>query len=77
MLSSVGDRYSGVASGVNNAISRIAGLVATALLGALLIGASEGLTAGFALAAWAGAALAAASALSAWFLVEPERVQNE
>ncbi|MDW4499311.1 MFS transporter [Sulfitobacter sp. D35] len=74
VLASAGDRYSGVASGVNNAISRIAGLIATALLGVVLIGSADSLTAGFAAAAWAGAALSAASALSAWMLVDPETV---
>ncbi|WP_179378671.1 MFS transporter [Jannaschia marina] len=66
VLTAAGDARSGVASGVNNAISRIGGLVATALLGLVLGG---DLIAGLALAAWAGAALAALSAGLAWTTV--------
>jgi hypothetical protein len=44
VIGSVEDRYAGTASGINNAISRIAGLPAAALLGAFAVG-----TFGFAL----------------------------
>ena len=44
VIGSVEDRYAGTASGINNAISRIAGMLAVALLGAFAVG-----TFGFAL----------------------------
>ena len=44
VMGSVGDRHAGAASGINNAISRIAGMLAVALLGAFAVG-----TFGFAL----------------------------
>ncbi|UWQ17973.1 MFS transporter [Jannaschia sp. M317] len=63
VLGSAGERHAGVASGLNNAISRIGGLLATALLGLVLL--SNDLVTGFATAAWAGVALALISAVIA------------
>lgn len=76
VLNSAGATYTGVASGVNNAISRIAGLVATALLGPVLASGAHIVDA-FEVAAWVGAGLAAASAITALALIDPAEVDPE
>ena len=78
VVNSVGDELSGVASGVNNAIARAAGLIATALLGFVLVGeGGETRVEGFAAAALVGAALALASAAAILLLVREEVVAGE
>jgi predicted MFS family arabinose efflux permease len=69
VLSSVDAAHTGSASGFNSAVSRTGGLVATALLGAALGANGPVLVARFHVAAFAGAMLAVAASLSAFFLV--------
>jgi predicted MFS family arabinose efflux permease len=66
VLSSVDDHHVGTASGLNSAVSRAGGLIATALLGVVLSQRGEALIAGFHAAALVGAALALVSALTAF-----------
>ena len=82
VLASVDDRHSGTASGLNSAVARTGGLIATALLGAVLASQAEALIDSFHVALLAGAAVSAAAGLTAWMTVtekkkaardEPER----
>ena len=67
VLGSVEERHVGMASGFNSAIARTGGLVATALLGAVLSQEGEALFTGFHGAMVASALVAVAASLVAWF----------
>jgi MFS family permease len=72
VLSSVDGRHAGSASGFNSAAARTGGLIATALLGAVLSAQGPAVTGAFHAAALIGAAAALAAAASAFFLVRPD-----
>lgn len=69
VLGSVDKSHTGTASGLNSAVARTRGLIATALLGAVLSQQGAALIAGFHAAAMFGAAAALAGALSAFVLL--------
>jgi EmrB/QacA subfamily drug resistance transporter len=70
VLTSVDARHTGVASGLNSAVARSGGLVATALLGSVLAATSNQLLSAFHAAMIAGAAACAAASLSAFGLLD-------
>jgi len=75
-LAAVGAQRKGLASGLNNAVARLAGLLATASiplaagLGGLRDVRGEAFTRGYGRAMWISAALCAAGSLVAWLTVE-------
>jgi predicted MFS family arabinose efflux permease len=73
VLASVDARHTGVASGLNSAVARTGGLVATALVSAVLAAHGAPLIALFHRAAWTGAAVSAAAGLSAFVWVRQEK----
>jgi EmrB/QacA subfamily drug resistance transporter len=74
VMASVDADHVGLASGFNNAVARIAGLIATALLGFVFAGqeSAETFMVGFRAAALIGAASAALAGGFALFLIAPE-----
>jgi EmrB/QacA subfamily drug resistance transporter len=73
VLSSVDSKHTGSASGFNSAVSRAGGLIATALLGAVLAARGAQLAHDFRVAALIGAAAALAASASAFFLLRDEK----
>jgi EmrB/QacA subfamily drug resistance transporter len=73
VLTSVDRRHTGSASGFNSAAARIAGMVATALLGGVLAENGPSLIAGFRLTALVCAGACAAASACVFFLVRVQR----
>jgi EmrB/QacA subfamily drug resistance transporter len=69
VLSSVDARHTGAASGLNSALARIGGLIATALIGGVIAARGEALFAAFHIAVIVGAIAALAAGAAALFLV--------
>jgi EmrB/QacA subfamily drug resistance transporter len=72
VLASVDSRHTGTASGFNSAVARTGGMIATALLGAVLSQHGEALASAFRTSAVAAAGLSLAAALSAFTLLGTE-----
>ena len=66
VLASVDSDHTGMVSGFNSALSRTGGLIAVALLGAVLVGEGQALLGPFAVALVIAAAVAAAGGLAAF-----------
>ncbi|MBA2240670.1 MAG: DHA2 family efflux MFS transporter permease subunit [Solirubrobacterales bacterium] len=82
-LAAADERHAGVASGINNAVARVAGLLAVAVL-PLLAGLTgdafydpEAMTEGFRTAMFIAAGLAAAGSLVAFSLIRPDVLETE
>lgn len=75
VLAAVADRFAGVGSAVNNAVSRIASLLVIAVIPALagISGGSSSLGRGFARAMWLCATLCVVGALISFFTIENEQ----
>jgi EmrB/QacA subfamily drug resistance transporter len=75
VMASVDTRHVGIASGFNSAVARIAGLIATALLGFVFArqDSTQNFVVGFRMAALIGAGSAAAAAACALLLLPPRR----
>jgi EmrB/QacA subfamily drug resistance transporter len=74
VLMSVDGHHTGAASGLNSAVARTGGLVATALIGAVLASTGPALLSAFGVAAIVGAGLCVAASLSALLLIAQNKV---
>jgi EmrB/QacA subfamily drug resistance transporter len=70
VLSSVDAQHTGSASGLNSAVARTGALIATALIGSVMIASGPTLRSAFDLAAVVGAATCVAASLSAFFWIK-------
>jgi EmrB/QacA subfamily drug resistance transporter len=76
VMASVDAGHVGTANGFNSAVARTGGLIATALLGAVLAARGPALAHAFALAAFAAAGAAAVAGLSALLLLRPAEMRT-
>jgi EmrB/QacA subfamily drug resistance transporter len=76
VLTAVDSRHVGAASGLNSAVARIGGLVATALIGGVLSATGPELASAFGVAAAVGAALCIGASLTAYFLISNDSNQR-
>lgn len=77
VLSAVDVHHTGTASGLNSAVSRAGGLIATALLGAVLAHQGRELIEGFHSAALVGAAASVAAALCAFLTLDSRPMKDK
>ena len=73
VLASVDARHTGAASGLNSALARVGGLIATALIGGVIAANGEALFAAFHIAVIVGAIAALAAGVAAFLLVRDSR----
>lgn len=77
VMASVDRDHVGTANGFNSAVARTGGLIATALLGAVLAARGTALAEAFAVAAYVAAGAAAVAGLAALILLRPREIRTE